>query len=304
METGLLLERPEVKPTNTRSKKYQRRKRMSPYNHRKTMRRIAGHEFSSKQPVLRIDLDPQNNDDYNLYLFKSPKDLHQAIEDLTNYLNSFIKKGLLSFSKRTGLYDFVRKFKTLVHKTPTTELYKGREVDLETDLQLNQLRKSIQTTTEAQKDKFLRSPRGCSDQNIESLNFKPSRGYRGIMERIIRRPLKPGEEVHHIDHNHFNNKDENLFLCSDQEHHKNIHKLLNKLATVLIRKGLISFSHKEGTYKLSKTLQRILPRRQVIKPHKTKKAERIERDRRLNPTIDWQPPEQVSIKDAVEAVAA
>ncbi len=120
------------------------------------------------------------------------------------------------------------------------------------------------------------------------------------MERIIQRQLQPGEEVHHIDHDHSNNKDENLFLCTSQQHHTYIHKLLNRLTTVLIRKGLISFKRRKNTYEPSKELSEIMMQRQILETHKSKRLERETRGKLENPTITVPERQQVPISSLVK----
>lgn len=46
-----------------------------------------------------------------------------------------------------------------------------------------------------------------------------------VMEKKIGRKLLATEVVHHIDRNKMNIYPDNLFLCNDQTHHDNIHRM-------------------------------------------------------------------------------
>ncbi|KKN90778.1 hypothetical protein LCGC14_0223610 [marine sediment metagenome] len=78
-----------------------------------------------------------------------------------------------------------------------------------------------------------------------------------IMEKSIGRYLKHygrnnknNELVHHINGIKNDNRIENLFLCNNMSHHKNIHYNLEKVALKLYMEGKIKF--KEGDYKIGK----------------------------------------------------
>ena len=71
-------------------------------------------------------------------------------------------------------------------------------------------------------------------EKLRNIRFKSgkSRGYlkwhgrhlhRIVAERILGRPLLPGEVVHHIDHDKQNNRPENLMVFSSQAEHVRYH---------------------------------------------------------------------------------
>lgn len=57
--------------------------------------------------------------------------------------------------------------------------------------------------------------------------------HRVIAERILGRPLKKGEVVHHIDGNPRNNKEENLRIFPSQSEHARFHKELDEVLKLL-----------------------------------------------------------------------
>jgi hypothetical protein len=48
--------------------------------------------------------------------------------------------------------------------------------------------------------------------------------HRWAAQKRIKRKLKPGEVVHHIDRDKRNNNPSNLWVCKDQKQHDAIHK--------------------------------------------------------------------------------
>lgn len=74
-----------------------------------------------------------------------------------------------------------------------------------------------------------------------------------VMEMHLGRRLEKGEIVHHIDGNKTNNKIENLFLTTVQEHNK-LHAESEHIVFELVRKGLVVFDKVQGRYQISSEL--------------------------------------------------
>ena len=73
------------------------------------------------------------------------------------------------------------------------------------------------------------------------------------MEKHVGRRLntqqgRNGEQVHHIDGDKLNNHIDNLLLCKDTKHHKDVDCQLHDLAFELVQKGFISFNKDTEEY--------------------------------------------------------
>ena len=81
-------------------------------------------------------------------------------------------------------------------------------------------------------------------------------GYRCIREHVfvmechLERGLKKGEIVHHIDGNKTNNRLDNLYLTTVQEHNK-LHAESESIVFELYRKGVVIFDKSSGRYQLA-----------------------------------------------------
>lgn len=73
-----------------------------------------------------------------------------------------------------------------------------------------------------------------------------------VMETSLGRSLTKQERIHHVDLDKLNNNLNNLYLCSNESHHRQLHKQLDKIVSSLIKDGIISFNHKTGEYERSK----------------------------------------------------
>jgi hypothetical protein len=76
-----------------------------------------------------------------------------------------------------------------------------------------------------------------------------------VMENEISRKLKTtkgynGEQVHHIDGDKLNNSIDNLLLCMDTKHHKDIDCQLHELAFELVRNKVITFNKETEEYRV------------------------------------------------------
>ena len=67
------------------------------------------------------------------------------------------------------------------------------------------------------------------------------------MENYLKRGLKKGEVVHHIDGDKTNNKLDNLYLTTVAEHNK-LHACSESLIFDLYKKGKIKFNKMIGRY--------------------------------------------------------
>jgi len=75
--------------------------------------------------------------------------------------------------------------------------------------------------------------------------------HRMVAEQMLGRPLNEGELVHHIDGNKTNNEPENLFVCRDMSHHREINNYLERIAFELYERGIITFNRETGHYKIA-----------------------------------------------------
>ena len=76
-----------------------------------------------------------------------------------------------------------------------------------------------------------------------------------VMEEYLGRKLETqrghmGEQVHHIDGDKLNNNINNLLLCNDTRHHKNVDCQLHELAFELVRNNIITFNKENEEYKI------------------------------------------------------
>lgn len=81
-----------------------------------------------------------------------------------------------------------------------------------------------------------------------TINGKSYAEHKLIMEKILRRKLKKGECVHHIDGDRQNNKKYNLSLCENKGKHGNVHYSLQFIAYELVKMGIIKFNRNTSKY--------------------------------------------------------
>lgn len=72
-----------------------------------------------------------------------------------------------------------------------------------------------------------------------------------VAEKMIGRPIKRGEHVHHIDFVKTNNDEANLFVCATQSVHNLAHRSLNNCVADLLRSGALTFDRSKGIYRVS-----------------------------------------------------
>lgn len=72
-----------------------------------------------------------------------------------------------------------------------------------------------------------------------------------VIEKLIERPLKKGEVIHHINGNKLDNQIENLQLCLSDSKHRDAHNSLEKIGFQLVQLGLIQFDKINNLYSLA-----------------------------------------------------
>lgn len=71
-----------------------------------------------------------------------------------------------------------------------------------------------------------------------------------VAEKMIGRPIKRGEHVHHVDFIKSNNTETNLFVCATQAAHNRAHRSLNNCVPGLLRSGALMFDRLKGIYRV------------------------------------------------------
>lgn len=72
--------------------------------------------------------------------------------------------------------------------------------------------------------------------------------HRLIMEKYIGRYLNPKERIHHINGIKYDNRIENLYLCSSRSTHMKLHTQIESLVMELYEKRIIKFNKEKGVY--------------------------------------------------------
>lgn len=68
------------------------------------------------------------------------------------------------------------------------------------------------------------------------------------MEEHLRRPLRRGEVVHHINGVRDDNRLENLYLCDSRSRHNAVERTLAECFRELLAEGLVRFDRESGRY--------------------------------------------------------
>lgn len=84
-------------------------------------------------------------------------------------------------------------------------------------------------------------------------NYKDGRSfrvrqYREIYTKFYNDELVDSNVIHHIDCDHYNNDPKNLFKCEGPCEHLKLHRSLEKVASLLIKNGLIKFDREKRKY--------------------------------------------------------
>jgi len=74
-----------------------------------------------------------------------------------------------------------------------------------------------------------------------------------IMSTYLKRPMKNGEVIHHINFIRNDNNIKNLYLCKNRSDHFKINSSIFSLVNELLRKNIIEF--KNGKYKIMKNIK-------------------------------------------------
>jgi len=90
---------------------------------------------------------------------------------------------------------------------------------------------------------------GCIMMYCDNKGYIPEQEY--VMEKQLERMLTEEECIHHIDGNRTNNDVNNLLLCTDAQHHKNVHSQLAEISLKLVEKDIICFDRSLGKYYLN-----------------------------------------------------
>ena len=72
-----------------------------------------------------------------------------------------------------------------------------------------------------------------------------------VMERVIGRRIRKGEEVHHINGQRDDNRPENLFLCKSKSEHNKIERTLVSTCRELLASGVVVFNREKAVYQIA-----------------------------------------------------
>ena len=78
-----------------------------------------------------------------------------------------------------------------------------------------------------------------------------------VMEKFLKRKLKKGESIHHIDVDKQNNDITNLILYTDEQEHKRMHKSLEKIGIDLLKLGMVKFDREKKEYVMTFNLSKL-----------------------------------------------
>lgn len=66
------------------------------------------------------------------------------------------------------------------------------------------------------------------------------------------------QKVHHINGVKTDYRPENLYVCRDMSHHRQVHHQLETLSMLLVKHGLIEFNKSSGKYELSRPIEELI----------------------------------------------
>lgn len=191
---------------------------------------------------------------------KKQKDLHEFGKD------SHAKDGLRYSCKKCSNQSQRKKIRKKIDficescgKTKKVDYYSNKR--RQTNFCLNCVAKKTQTG--------VKKPRGdasyistdgykmikCDGDYDPSGRNRYKREHVLVIEDYIGRKLNTqqggnGEQVHHIDGDKLNNKIDNLLLCKNTKHHKDVDCQLHELAFELVRKNIITFNREIEEYEI------------------------------------------------------
>lgn len=95
---------------------------------------------------------------------------------------------------------------------------------------------------------------GNNDTNIKWKNYRKE--HLVIAEQKLKRKLKKGEIVHHLDGDKLNNNPENLEILSSEKEHRILHNQLEQISRDLYKSGYIKYQN--GEYFPIESLQKMI----------------------------------------------
>jgi len=195
------------------------------YEHRLIMENYLGRKIVSSEQVHHIDLNKQNNDINNLFLFANAKDHHLSHSFMEKCAYFFFNK-LIWFNKKNNKYvlnSFIYPKEDLTNFNNEDHILWNSE--------------PIKHSKNKRNNYYIK--RKIDGELIEV--------HIHIAEKKIGRKLYRDECVHHIDGNKHNNYPNNLIVMLKSVH-RLCHISLQHCASDLYKQGIVGFNRDIGKY--------------------------------------------------------